>query len=156
MGDIGNVALFTGPSGTGKTMAAQLVAKQLGVELVRVDLARTTSKYIGETEKNLDRIFNAAGSKNAVLLFDEADSLFGKRSKVADRHDRYANIDTANLLERFERYQGVVILVTNSTEDMDQGFLRRTGLFLEFPVPDDDQRLRVWNRKLKKSKDRSS
>lgn len=157
MGDIGHVALFAGPSGTGKTMAAQIVAKELGVELFQVDLARTVSKYIGETEKNLDRVFKAAAKTNAVLLFDKADALFGKRSDVRDGHDRYANIDAAHLLRRLEKYPGMaVILVTNSIENMDEAFLRRTALALEFPVPDSDERLRLWAAKIKEAKDRSS
>lgn len=156
MGDIGHVALFAGPSGTGKTTAAQNIAKELGVDLFQVDLARTVSKYIGETEKNLERIFKAAAKTNAVLLFDEADALFGKRTDVGDRHDRYENIDTRILLGKLEEYRGiVVILVTKSFENMDQAFLRRTGLALEFPVPDDDERLHLWIEKMKEAENRS-
>jgi hypothetical protein len=140
----GVAALFSGPSGTGKTMAAQAIARQLDTELYIVDLARIVSKYIGETEKNLDAAFNDAERASAVLLFDEADALFGKRSDVKDSHDRYANIEVAYLLQRMETYSGVAILTTNLRQNLDSAFLRRLRFIIEFPKPDAAARERIW------------
>jgi hypothetical protein len=137
-------ALFSGPPGTGKTMAAEVVASTLGVDLFRVELAGVVSKYIGETEKNLDRIFAAAEHANAVLLFDEADALFGKRSEVHDAHDRYANIEISYLLQRMEEYGGVAILSTNLRGNLDAAFMRRLSFTIHFPLPDVDSRRRIW------------
>ena len=128
----GTIALFSGPTGTGKTMAAEVLARELKVDLYRVDLSLVISKYIGETEKNLNRVFAAAEKGNAILFFDEADSLFGKRSEVKDSHDRYANIDTENLLERMEDYAGLVILATNMRKNIDEAFTRRLHFSLKF------------------------
>jgi hypothetical protein len=137
-------AMFAGESGTGKTMAAQVLANELGLELYRVDLATVVSKYIGETEKNLDRIFAAAEGSNAILFFDEADALFGKRSGVSDAHDRYANIEVAYLLQKMEGYVGAVILATNFRSNIDDAFLRRLDFVIDFPFPEADDRERIW------------
>jgi hypothetical protein len=137
-------AMFAGESGTGKTMAAQVLANELGLELYRVDLATVVSKYIGETEKNLDRIFAAAEGSNAILFFDEADALFGKRSGVSDAHDRYANIEVAYLLQKMEGYVGAVILATNFRSNIDDAFLRRLDFVIDFPFPEPDDRRRIW------------
>ncbi|MEA2693541.1 MAG: hypothetical protein QOJ16_2928 [Acidobacteriota bacterium] len=142
----GLAALFAGPSGTGKTMAAEIVAGELGLDLYKIDLSTVVSKYIGETEKNLSRIFAEAEASNAVLFFDEADALFGKRSEVKDAHDRYANIEIGYLLQRMEEYQGVVILATNLKKNMDAAFLRRLRFVLEFPFPDPGERRLIWER----------
>ncbi len=139
-------ALFSGPPGTGKTMAAEVVARALGVDLFRVELAGVVSKYIGETEKNLDRIFAAAEHANAVILFDEADALFGKRSEVHDAHDRYANIEISYLLQRMEDYGGVAILSTNLRGNLDAAFMRRLSFTIHFPLPDVTSRRRIWER----------
>jgi hypothetical protein len=136
--------LFAGESGTGKTMAAQVLASQLGLEIFRVDLATIVSKYIGETEKNLDRIFGAAEGSNAILFFDEADALFGKRSEVSDSHDRYANIEVAYLLQRMEGYAGAVILATNFRRNIDDAFVRRLDFVIDFPFPEIEDRKRIW------------
>ncbi len=138
-------ALFSGAPGTGKTMAAEVVAHTLGVDLFRVELAGVVSKYIGETEQNLDRIFNAAEHANAVILFDEADALFGKRSEVHDAHDRYANIEISYLLQRMEEYGGVAILSTNLRGNLDAAFLRRLSFTIHFPLPDVESRRRIWH-----------
>jgi len=137
-------ALFAGPSGTGKTMAAEIVAHELGLELVKIDLSGVVSKYIGETEKNLARIFQEAETSNAILFFDEADALFGKRSEVKDAHDRYANIEISYLLQKMEEYEGVVILATNLRRNLDDAFVRRMAFTLQFPFPDEADRLRIW------------
>jgi len=137
-------ALFTGSPGTGKTMAASVIARELGLDLYKVDLSSVVSKYIGETEKNLSRIFREAESSTAILFFDEADALFGKRTEVADAHDRYANIETSYLLQRMEEYEGVVILATNLRENMDEAFTRRIRFVVEFPFPDESSRRRIW------------
>jgi hypothetical protein len=137
--------LFAGESGTGKTMAGQVLARDLGLDLFRIDLATVVSKYIGETEKNLDRIFDAAEGSNAILFFDEADALFGKRSEVRDSHDRYANIEVAYLLQKMEAYEGAVILATNFRQNMDDAFLRRLDVVVDFPFPEADDRKRIWN-----------
>jgi len=137
-------ALFTGPSGAGKTMAAEIVAGELGLDLYKIDLSGVVSKYIGETEKNLDRIFTTAENANAILFFDEADALFGKRSEVRDSHDRYANIETAYLLQKMEQYEGIAILATNLRQNMDEAFTRRLQFIVEFPFPDEEHRRRIW------------
>ncbi len=138
--------LFFGPSGTGKTMAAQVMASELELDLFKIDLSRVVSKYIGETEKNLSKIFNEAETSNSILFFDEADALFGKRSEVRDAHDRYANIEISYLLQRMEEYGGIVILATNLSNNMDSAFVRRLHFSIEFPFPDRDYRLQIWNR----------
>jgi SpoVK/Ycf46/Vps4 family AAA+-type ATPase len=145
-GGSGLRALFAGASGTGKTMTAAVLAGDLGVDLYTVDLSAVVSKYIGETEKNLDRIFRAARSGTAVLFFDEADALFGRRSEVKDAHDRYANIEVAYLLQQLELHDGVVILATNLVQNIDQGFSRRMHYTIEFPLPGEAHRERIWRR----------
>jgi SpoVK/Ycf46/Vps4 family AAA+-type ATPase len=129
--------LFTGPPGSGKTLAASLVAGRLGLDLYKIDLAAVVNKYLGETEKNLGRLFGAALSRDAVLLLDEADALFGKRGEVKDAHDRTANTAAGHLLQRFETYPGLVILATNRRSDLDAAFLRRLERTVEFPRPED-------------------
>jgi hypothetical protein len=141
---LGVAVLLTGASGTGKTMAASVVARELGLEMYRIDLSAVVSKYIGETEKNLDRVFNEAQTSNAVLFFDEADALFGKRSEVKDAHDRYANVETAYLLQRMESYDGVTVLATNLGRNLDEAFARRMFASIELPFPDAPHRLRIW------------
>ena len=136
--------LFSGPPGTGKTMAAEVVASELGLDLYKIDLSQVVSKYIGETEKNLDRIFAAAGDGNAILFFDEADALFGKRSEVRDSHDRYANLEISYLLQKMEEYEGISILATNLRQHLDEAFLRRLQEIVEFPFPDAEYRERIW------------
>jgi hypothetical protein len=143
---LGVTALFTGDSGTGKTMAAEVLAADLGIELYRVELSAVVSKYIGETEKNLERVFVAAQNANALLLFDESDALFGKRSEVRDSHDRYANVETAYLLQRMESYRGLAILTTNARPALDRAFTRRLRFIINFPFPDADVRARLWRR----------
>ena len=138
------IALLAGPSGTGKTMAAQIIAGELGAALFQVDLAKTVSKYIGETEKALDRIFEAAEAASAVLLFDEADALFGKRSEIHDAHDRYANIEVNFLLQRIEEHLAPVLLTTNRKANIDSAFLRRLNKVVDFPMPDEEQRALIW------------
>ena len=128
-------AVFAGPAGTGKTLAAEVMAAELGRKVYRVDTARIVSKYIGETEKNLARIFDRAASTGAVLLFDEADALFGKRSEVRDSNDRYANLEVSYLLQRMEDYRGITILTTNSEDDIDPALLRRIGYVVAFSTP---------------------
>jgi hypothetical protein len=142
----GITALFSGPSGTGKTMAAEILAKQLNIDLYRIDLAGVVSKYIGETEKNLRNVFEAAEQTGAILLFDEADALFGKRSEVKDSHDRYANIEVNYLLQRMEDYRGLAILCTNRRSSLDRAFLRRLRFLVEFPFPDWSQRRLIWQK----------
>ena len=140
----GLVAMFAGDSGTGKTLAARVLAAELGLELFRIDLATVVSKWLGETEKNLDRVFAAAQGANAVLFFDEADAVFGRRSDVQDSHDRYANLQTAYLLQRMERHDGPVLLATNMRGNVDDAFLRRMDAVVEFPFPTAEFRLRLW------------
>jgi hypothetical protein len=136
--------LFTGPSGTGKTMAAEIVAGEAGLDLYRLDLASVVSKYIGETEENLKAVFDEAEGSNAVLFFDEADALFGERSDVSDSQDRYANVEVSYLLQRMENHDGTVILASNLKENIDDAFLRRINLSVEFPMPDRDARKQIW------------
>jgi ATP-dependent 26S proteasome regulatory subunit len=138
-------ALFSGSSGTGKTMAAEVIATELQLDLYRIDLSQVVSKYIGETEKNLDRIFQAAESANAILFFDEADALFGKRSEVKDAHDRYANIEIGYLLQKVETYSGLAILATNLRQNLDDAFVRRLQFIIEFPFPDEEYRRQIWS-----------
>ncbi|MGD9881317.1 MAG: ATP-binding protein [Reyranella sp.] len=142
----GLVALFAGESGTGKTLAAEAIANAVELDLYRVDLATLVSKYIGETEKNLKRLFDTAETSGAVLLFDEADALFGKRSEVKDSHDRYANIEVAYLLQRVEAYRGLAVLTTNMKGALDQAFLRRIRFVVSFPFPDASAREQIWRR----------
>jgi AAA+ superfamily predicted ATPase len=141
----GVTALFCGASGSGKTLAAEILAAELGVDLFRVDLAGIVSKYIGETEKNLDRIFAAAEHANGVVLFDESDALFGKRSEVNDSHDRYANIEISYLLQKMEQFEGVAILTTNLRGNLDNAFVRRLAFSVLFPFPDSEHRRRIWS-----------
>jgi SpoVK/Ycf46/Vps4 family AAA+-type ATPase len=136
--------LFAGPSGTGKTMAAGIMAGELGLDLYKIDLSTVVSKYIGETEKSLARIFAEAESSNAILFFDEADALFGKRSEVRDSHDRYANIEINYLLQKMEEHEGVAILATNFRKNMDDAFVRRMHFTVEFPFPNEADRRRIW------------
>jgi ATP-dependent 26S proteasome regulatory subunit len=137
-------ALFYGPPGTGKTMAAQVIAAELQLDLYRIDLSAVVNKYIGETEKNLARIFHEAETSNAILFFDEADALFGRRTEIADAHDRYANLETSFLLQRIEDYEGIVVLATNLRENIDDAFTRRIRFMVEFPFPDEASRARLW------------
>jgi SpoVK/Ycf46/Vps4 family AAA+-type ATPase len=125
-------------------MAAEVIAKELSVALYKIDLSQVVSKYIGETEKNLDRIFQEAQTSDAILLFDEADALFGKRSEVKDAHDRYANIETGYLLQKMEEYEGIAILATNLRQNLDEAFLRRMQFIVEFPFPDEENRRQIW------------
>ena len=144
----GLTALFAGPSGTGKTMAAEVLASELGLDLYTVDLATVVDKYVGETEKNLDRIFAEAERVNGVILFDEADALFGKRSEVSDAHDRYANVEVAYLLQRMELFDGIAILATNLRSNLDEAFTRRLDSLVDFPEPEREYRLKLWERSL--------
>jgi hypothetical protein len=144
----GLTALFAGPSGTGKTMAAEVLASELGLDLYTVDLATVVDKYVGETEKNLDRIFAEAERVNGVILFDEADALFGKRSEVSDAHDRYANVEVAYLLQRMELFDGIAILATNLRANLDEAFTRRLDSLVDFPEPEAEYRRRLWDRSL--------
>ena len=137
-------ALFAGDSGTGKTLSAEVIAKDLGLVMYKIDLSAVVSKYIGETEKNLNTIFTAAQSSNAILFFDEADALFGKRSEVKDARDRYANIEIAYLLQQIEAYDGVVIMATNFRQNLDDAFTRRLDFLVDFPFPDAEYRRRLW------------
>jgi hypothetical protein len=141
---LGISALFAGPSGTGKTMAAEVLANELNLDLYRIDLSSVVSKYIGETEKNLRHLFEAAEAGGAILLFDEADALFGKRSEVQDSHDRYANIEVSYLLQRMETYRGLAILTTNLKNALDPAFLRRIRFIVQFPFPDAMLRRQIW------------
>jgi SpoVK/Ycf46/Vps4 family AAA+-type ATPase len=142
----GITALFAGDSGTGKTMAAEVIASDLGLDLYTVNLATVVDKYIGETEKNLERIFTEAARVSAVLLFDEADAIFGKRSEVRDAHDRYANIESAYLLQRMETFDGLAVLATNLRANLDDAFTRRLDMVVDFPLPDEPARLALWQR----------
>jgi hypothetical protein len=140
----GLAALFAGPPGTGKTMAAEVIAAELDLPLYRIDLSQVVNKYIGETEKNLRRLFDAADSADVILFFDEADALFGRRTEVKDAHDRYANLEISYLLERMERFKGLAILATNRKKDLDEAFLRRLRFVVEFPLPGVEERRRIW------------
>jgi hypothetical protein len=141
---LGISALFAGASGTGKTMAAEVLASDLALDLYRIDLSQLVSKYIGETEKNVRRVFDAAEGGGAILLFDEADALFGKRSEVKDSHDRYANIEVSYLLQRMEAYRGLAILTSNMKHALDPAFVRRIRFIVAFPFPDATQRTEIW------------
>jgi hypothetical protein len=143
---LGITALFFGPSGTGKTLAAEVLANELRLDLYHIDLSSVVSKYIGETESNLRRVFDAAEESGAILLFDEADALFGKRSEVKDSHDRYANIEVSYLLQRMEAYRGLAILTTNMKSALDPAFLRRIRFIVQFPFPDEAERAAIWRR----------
>jgi AAA+ superfamily predicted ATPase len=136
--------LFSGPSGTGKTMAAEIIANYVELDLYKIDLSCVISKYIGETEKNLNNIFKRAETSNAILFFDEADALFGKRSEVRDSHDRYANIEINYLLQKMEEYEGITILATNLRQNLDEAFVRRLHIIVDFPFPDEESRLNIW------------
>ena len=142
----GTSALFAGPSGTGKTMSTEIIAREVGLDVYKIDLAGVVSKYIGETEKNLDRIFTAAEGSNAILFFDEADALFGKRSEVRDSHDRYANLEISYLLQKIDAYEGTAILATNLRQNMDEAFLRRLAFTVLFPFPAEADRRRIWQK----------
>ena len=139
-------ALFAGDSGTGKTMAAEVIANELRLNLYRIDLSQVVNKYIGETEKNLRRLFDAAEDGGAILFFDEADALFGKRSEVKDSHDRYANIEINYLLQRMESYRGLAILATNMKSALDPAFLRRLRFIVNFYFPAVADRRRLWSK----------
>ena len=141
---LGLCVLLFGPSGTGKTMAVEIMANELQLDVYKIDLSTVVSKYIGETEKNLNRLFNEAETSNAILFFDEADALFGKRSEVKDAHDRYANIEINYLLQRMEEFQGLAILATNQRKNIDEAFFRRMHFAVEFPFPDQADRLAIW------------
>ncbi|MGB4271349.1 MAG: ATP-binding protein, partial [Propionicimonas sp.] len=142
----GVTALFAGDSGTGKTLSAEVIASDLGLDLYTVNLATVVDKYIGETEKNLERIFAEASGVNAVLFFDEADAIFGKRSDVKDAHDRYANIESAYLLQRMETFDGLAVLATNLRANIDEAFTRRLDTIIDFPAPAPPLRLTLWQR----------
>ncbi|MFF4101442.1 AAA family ATPase [Streptomyces sp. NPDC001903] len=144
----GVLGLFAGESGTGKTLSAEVVAAELGLDLYVVQLSSVVDKYVGETEKNLERIFTEAGRTDAVLLFDEADAVFGKRSEVKDSHDRYANMESAYLLQRLESFDGIALLTTNLRANIDEAFTRRLDLVIDFPFPDTQQRLALWRHAL--------
>ncbi|MEU9154410.1 ATP-binding protein [Streptomyces sp. NPDC048417] len=145
---LGVTAMFAGGSGTGKTLAAEVMAKELGLDLFVIDLSQVVSKYIGETEKNLRRVFDAAERGGALLLFDEADALFGKRSEVKDSHDRYANLEVSYLLMRMEAYRGLAVLTTNMKSALDTAFLRRIRFVVDFPFPGEPERAEIWRRVL--------
>lgn len=147
----GIISLFAGPPGTGKTMAAEVIGDALGLDLYVINLATVIDKYIGETEKNLERVFEAATGVNGILFFDEADALFGKRSEVKDARDRYANVETAYLLQRLERFEGTAILATNLKANIDEAFSRRIDVFVDFPMPEPDERVRIWTSALARS-----
>jgi hypothetical protein len=147
----GLTALFSGSSGTGKTMAAQVLARELGLDLYRIDLSQIMSKYIGETEKNLALVF---GARVGILFFDEAEAVLGKRSEVKDAHDRYANIEIGYLLQRMEEYDGVTVLATNRMQDIDEAFVRRLHVVVDFPMPSEANRLRIWQGMLPDSAER--
>jgi hypothetical protein len=143
--------LFAGPPGTGKTMGAEILALRLGLPIYRIDLSQVVSKYIGETEKNLKRLFDLADISDTILFFDEADALFGRRSEVKDAHDRYANLEISYLLERMERFKGLAILATNRKKDLDEAFLRRLRYIVDFPMPEAAERKRIWRQVIPKN-----
>ena len=147
----GVIALFAGPPGTGKSMSAEIIAGDLGLDMFRIDLSTVVSKYIGDTEKHLERVFSAAEGSGVVLVFDEADALFGKRTKVADAHDRYANLETSYLLQRIEVYDGLTVLTSNMASNIDEAFLRRVHVFVDFPMPEEDERRAIWHASFPKS-----
>jgi hypothetical protein len=149
----GLAVLFCGSSGTGKTMAAEALGGALDLPLYRIDLSQVVNKYIGETEKNLARIFDAAEESDSILFFDEADALFGKRTDVRDAHDRFANIEISYLLERMERFKGLAILATNRRKDLDEAFTRRLRYVVEFPIPGVVERERIWRQVFPKGVD---
>jgi SpoVK/Ycf46/Vps4 family AAA+-type ATPase len=151
----GLTALFAGPSGTGKTMAAQVLSRSLGLELYRVDLAGVVNKYIGETEKHLRAVFAACERAPAMLFFDEADALFGRRMQVSDAHDRFANIEVDYLLQRIERFDGVAVLATNRKADLDTAFIRRLRFIIDFAPPTVEERERLWRLALEGSADKA-
>jgi SpoVK/Ycf46/Vps4 family AAA+-type ATPase len=136
--------LFAGPPGTGKTMGAEILAIELDLPMYRIDLSQVVNKYIGETEKNLKRLFDAADVSDIILFFDEADAIFGQRTEVKDAHDRYANLEISYLLERMERFKGLAILATNRKKDLDEAFMRRLRYIIDFPLPDEEQRRLIW------------
>jgi SpoVK/Ycf46/Vps4 family AAA+-type ATPase len=140
--------LFSGPPGTGKTMAAQVVTNQLHMQMYKIQLSQIVSKYIGETEKNLRQVFTEAGNANCILFFDEMDALFGKRSEVKDSHDRNANIETAYLLQQMEEYDGVILMATNLLQNIDEAFMRRINFVISFPFPDVRTRKLLWEKML--------
>ena len=148
-------ALFAGLPGTGKTMAAEILARKLDLPMYRIDLSQVVNKYIGETEKNLKRLFDAADISDMILFFDEADALFGRRTEVRDAHDRYANLEISYLLERMERFKGLAILATNRKKDLDEAFLRRLRFVLDFPLPEVEERRRIWEQVVPQNVDRS-
>jgi SpoVK/Ycf46/Vps4 family AAA+-type ATPase len=147
--------LFAGPPGTGKTMAAEILAIRLGLPMYRIDLSQVADKYIGETEKNLKRLFDAADVSDTILFFDEADALFGRRTQVRDAHDRYANLEISYLLERMERFKGLAILATNRKKDIDEAFLRRLRYILDFPLPGVEERSKIWRQVIPRAVDAS-
>lgn len=155
MNESGISVLFAGPPGTGKTMAAEVLAIRLGLPMYRIDLSQVVNKYIGETEKNLKRVFDAADISDMILFFDEADSLFGRRTEVSDAHDRYANLEISYLLERMERFKGLAILATNRKKDLDEAFLRRLRYIIDFPIPGIEQRKRIWRQVIPANADSS-
>jgi hypothetical protein len=155
MNESGIAVLFAGPPGTGKTMAAEVLAIKLDLPMYRIDLSQVVNKYIGETEKNLKRVFDAADISDMILFFDEADSLFGRRTEVSDAHDRYANLEISYLLERMERFKGLAILATNRKKDLDEAFLRRLRYIIDFPVPGIEQRRRIWQQVIPPNADSS-
>jgi hypothetical protein len=155
MNESGISVLFAGPPGTGKTMAAEILAIKLGLPMYRIDLSQVVNKYIGETEKNLKRVFDAADISDMILFFDEADSLFGRRTEVSDAHDRYANLEISYLLERMERFKGLAILATNRKKDLDEAFLRRLRYIIDFPLPGVEQRRRIWRQVIPPNADSS-
>jgi hypothetical protein len=148
-------ALFAGPPGTGKTMAAEVLAHRLGLPIFRIDLSQVVNKYIGETEKNLKRLFDTADISDMILFFDEADSLFGRRTEVKDAHDRYANLEISYLLERMERFKGLAILATNRKKDLDEAFLRRLRYIIDFSLPNVAQRKKIWRHVIPQRVDKS-
>jgi len=147
--------LFAGPPGSGKTMGAEILAIQLDLPMFRIDLSQVVNKYIGETEKNLKRLFDAADISDIILFFDEADALFGRRTEVKDAHDRYANLEISYLLERMERFKGLAILATNRKKDLDEAFLRRLRYIIDFPLPEKEQRKRIWHQVIPNTVDSS-
>jgi hypothetical protein len=153
--ECGISVLFAGPPGTGKTMAAEILAVKLGLPMYRIDLSQVVNKYIGETEKNLKRLFDLADVSDTLLFFDEADALFGRRTEVKDAHDRYANLEISYLLERMERFKGLAILATNRKKDLDEAFLRRLRYIVDFPLPDSRERHRIWRQVIPEKVDAS-